>query len=703
MTDGTTERSCPDGIALLAQARAAWSGGRIAEAVRNWRRAATALPDTAAPYVNLAGSGDRSAWVEDAAMSIAPGDSVIARNFGVLAHGRGTVDRAAVYIKRSLVLDPSHAGSVLSLARLAADVDRLPGLDWAERATVADPTGQAGWLMLLRGLLNADRIQDAVARAANVTLPVGRWSDDLLDLVMRVYVVANRYDDAFSVVAELVRRNPLDANVRTVWAMLHRRRGDRARGTREACRSAILEPGSFSAARSAATELCHIEAYEAAEKIYRRCLWIGAGRRFEILENYAVSLHQLGRKAEGDGLLREYLIQAPNHSKSYMNMSAAAIRSDSLPWAERLAKRAVICDDDSAESHYNLAAIRRHMGQAAASRASLDRAMGIDPVKPDYHFSRALLELGDGDPVDGVKRYESRWNVPHFASWRRLSANPSLALPVWSGQRLPEATLAVWGEQGVGDELWFSSYLGWALERVGRAVLEVTPNLVGLMRRTFPEVDVRPRAKPETDAALAAADLQVPIGGIMLPYGAGAKPVPTGYIATDPARVARMRDRYTGGRNGVRVIGLSWRSVKVKKNASFEAPLDRWRPVFEAGDAIFVSLQYGDVRDDVEQVRQQFGVDLIVDPEVDAYQDVDALAAQLAATDEVVSIANSTVALAHGLAKPVHVILRTIQEDWRYARRRETTRWLPTARCYWQTESGDWSAPMAAVAAQLRG
>ncbi len=124
--------------------------------------------------------------------------------------------------------------------------------------------------------------------------------------------------------------------------------------------------------------------------------------------------------------------------------------------------------------------------------------------------------------------------------------------------------------------------------------------------------------------------------------------------------------------------------------------------MFGLDDAVFVSLQYGDVADDVRLVRERFGVDLLVDPEIDAYRDLDALASQVAAMDTVVSIANSTVALAHGLGKRVHVIARNVQDDWRYARGAETSRWLPTARCVWQTDGRDWATPIAALSKRLR-
>jgi len=124
--------------------------------------------------------------------------------------------------------------------------------------------------------------------------------------------------------------------------------------------------------------------------------------------------------------------------------------------------------------------------------------------------------------------------------------------------------------------------------------------------------------------------------------------------------------------------------------------------VFALADTVFVSLQYGDVGQDARLVRDRFGVELVVDEDIDAYRNLAGLANQVAAVDAVVSIANSTVAMAHAVGRPVGVAARIVQDDWRYARLSPTTRWLPTARCAWQTEGGDWSAPLADLAAWLQ-
>jgi hypothetical protein len=319
-----------------------------------------------------------------------------------------------------------------------------------------------------------------------------------------------------------------------------------------------------------------------------------------------------------------------------------------------------------------------------------------------FRFTRAMLELGDGDASDGLRRYEVRWQVPSFSSSRRLGSEPTLAMPVWQGERRPDATLAVWGEQGIGDELWFASYLSWAAERVGHVVLELAGSLVKTMARSFPNIDVRGRGEPGTEEAIAACELQASLGGLMLPFDAGSRPVPTGYLRADPEQTARLRKRYAADGRGKRVVGLSWRSVKPVQVRSFEVPLDAWEPVFALEDAIFVSLQYGDVSDDARLVRERFGVELIADPEINAYENINGWSAQVAAMDTIVSVANSTVAMAHGLGKPVHVVTRIVQDDWRYARGAETTRWLPTARCAWQTQPDNWASPMSTVANWVR-
>jgi|GEM_PF-700173 len=695
----------PDVNALLDAGRVAWSQGRRDDAIRRWRLASATDPGLVAPYANLAGSGAGrgSLWVENAVETLACDDPVIFKNLGVLALRRGSRARAMQAFRRALVLAPDRASTHEAFAKMPAPGDgQSDALSWAVRAALLRPDDDRSWLRLLGALVGAERVAEAARWVGAIAIPAPDWSTDLLDIASQVCARAGLHDHALRVVDLLIGRRPLAAVPRMVRAVQSRRAGDRERAVREARRAVLLDPGNFDALGTSGTELCHAEKYQASIVQFERALIVAPRLRTAVIENYAVSLQNTVRAEEGDALLREQLVWQPERAKSYVNLSSSAMRSSNLEAAARLARLATVTDDGFAEGHYQLGFVRRHQGWVAAARERFARAISIDARKPDYAFAQSVLELGDGDPVLGAASYESRWNVPSFPSYRSRGSGRELDLPRWQGDVRPDDTLALWGEQGVGDELWFAGYLEWALQRVGRVLLEVTPHLVDLMSSTFPMAEVLPRGEVATESAMAAADLQLPMGSLLSLSGGGSRSVPTGYLKAAEARAAQLRERYTAGRPGVRVVGLSWRSVKPRRKLSFAAPLDDWQPIFALPDTVFVSLQYGAVEAEARRVQERFGVPLIVDPEIDALRSLGDFAAQVEATDTVVSIANSTVAMAHGLDKPMHVLLKIVQEDWRYHRHQETTRWLPTARCVWQTSPGDWSGPLADVAARLR-
>lgn len=703
MTLPATRPDEPDFRSFLDIGRAAWAAGRREDAVRCWRKAVAGQPEMAAGYVNIAGARSGDVWVEGAAATIAPGDPVVAKNLGVLAHERGSTLRASTCLMRSLILAPEAVASIRTYAKLPSEATggSADDLRWSLRAAVCEPGSEPAWSNLLLRLLRAGEPEEAARRAGAIPIAVDRWSPGLLTLAGRVYSKGNRTEEGLGVAQRLVERRPGEGFGYVLRALFRRRVGDDDGAMRDARRAAIADPASFDAECAAATMFCHIKEHDSAVRQFRRCLRIDAGRRREVLENLVISLLQGPELDKGERLLREMLVAGPEQAELYISASSAYYLRADLGSAARYGRIALAADPANGNACYQMASVRRHQGRIEEARTLLRMAVARNPEKAKYRFAQALLELGDGDAAAGVQLYDARWDMRTFPAFRRLGAAPSLPLPVWQGDIRPHATLAIWGEQGVGDEIWFAAYLAWAVPRVRRIVLEVTPHLVALLQRSFPTVTVLPRKEPETEAAMAAADMQLPLGGLMRVYGAAALPVPTGYLATDPQRVAQLRRRYTAGATDRRVIGVSWRSIKPTYIKSFEAGLEHWDRIFALEDAVFVSLQYGDVTRDVAQVAQRYGRMLLVDRDIDAYRDLDAFAAQVAAVDVVVSVGNSTVAMAHALDKPVHVLVRAIQEDWRYARHRERTHWLPTARCAWQPSGGGWTVPIGQVAKRL--
>ena len=113
-----------------------------------------------------------------------------------------------------------------------------------------------------------------------------------------------------------------------------------------------------------------------------------------------------------------------------------------------------------------------------------------------------------------------------------------------------------------------------------------------------------------------------------------------------------------------------------------------------------MNLQYGDCADDLAAVRDQFGVVVHQDAEVDQMRSLDDFAAQIAALDLVVAASNTTVHMAGALGRPVWTMLPFVP-DWRWQMGRDDTLWYPDMRLFRQPALGDWPAVFERVGSEL--
>ena len=110
----------------------------------------------------------------------------------------------------------------------------------------------------------------------------------------------------------------------------------------------------------------------------------------------------------------------------------------------------------------------------------------------------------------------------------------------------------------------------------------------------------------------------------------------------------------------------------------------------------FVNVQYGECRDEIASVARDTGVEIYQDGEIDTFNDLDGLAAQLAALDLTISIDNSTVHMAGALGRPTWVLL-PLACDWRWLKDREESPWYPSLRLFRQSSPGDWAGVITRV------
>ena len=101
-------------------------------------------------------------------------------------------------------------------------------------------------------------------------------------------------------------------------------------------------------------------------------------------------------------------------------------------------------------------------------------------------------------------------------------------------------------------------------------------------------------------------------------------------------------------------------------------------------------------------MANSLGISIVTDHEIDARNDLEGLASQICALDQIISIDNTTVHLAAALGTPVWTML-TQFPHWLWGLKGQHSGWYPSVRLFRQTERGDWTPVLAEIGDALNG
>jgi len=304
-----------------------------------------------------------------------------------------------------------------------------------------------------------------------------------------------------------------------------------------------------------------------------------------------------------------------------------------------------------------------------------------------------LVELG----YAALRLDEPQLGVEFLHAARSGSRKPD----DWRGEPIPDGTLVIRiaekASQGLAVGLDAIGHIRAAAARAARTVVIVEPRMVPLFQRTLPEVTVLPfgtELKPHLQGK--AVETDVNDLKFLIGYDADTVRRLNVPMLADPAITRTLRDRYQRGRS-IPLVGASWSSTHYGKDLP---GLEHWAQLIADVPAQFVSLQYGDIANEVTALNGGVPERLVVDPEIDQLKDMDSFASQIAALDLVVSISNSGAQRGGALGQRMILVREDLfRRNWSYLSGQVP--WYPRTSVIGK-DGRPWSAAFGDIIAESR-
>ncbi|MCB1764564.1 MAG: tetratricopeptide repeat protein [Candidatus Competibacteraceae bacterium] len=371
-----------------------------------------------------------------------------------------------------------------------------------------------------------------------------------------------------------------------------------------------------------------------------------------------------------------------------------------LAEAVRLLREAITLRPDYFEAIHKLANCLEEQGQLVEALTYYHAAIALRPDNPKPRQNAVFVELALGNLDAGWADYELRL-ANYQLGGSQTCQSP---FPTWQGEDLTGRAILVYAEQGIGDQILFTSCIPDLLARARRVMIVIDPRLGPIYARSFPHATIYPTYAPNScdwTGQVTDCDYQIAVGSLPRWLRTRIEDFPNrpAFLQADPARVTEWRARLDTLGNNILKVGICWRSgLRSGTRNRYYTPIETWGPILTQPGVTFVNLQYDECAEELAQIQTQFGVEVVNFADLDLRNDQDGVAALMSALDLVISAPTAVAALAAALGRPV----------WYYGRSWPSLGtnympWFPTLRIFPKLDvEAPWDGVIEAIAAALQ-
>lgn len=392
-----------------------------------------------------------------------------------------------------------------------------------------------------------------------------------------------------------------------------------------------------------------------------------------------------------------FLIQNYNNSKKYAEM-AIKIDNNNYRGYLNLAINLLELEDAHGAIHNlnlakninpkipsiynNLGVAYRYLGDKTKALENYHAAINLDQKNYDAFYNLSLVLLSNNNFKNGWRNYEYRL-LKKDSPLRYIKFKK----PIWN-KNLGYKRILLWGEQGIGEQIIFSSMIKDAINDFDEVTILINTKLLKVFSDSFPNAKVI-----DTNGKLSEDmfDYHFPLCSLGLIYRQELEDF------TDKEVKLNFNAPSIIQKSAKLKCCLSWKSLNKKSGSSRSVSLENLKDIISINEIDFYDIQYSNEDEEIKKFENKYNFQIKKIGNIDKYNDIYSLLRFIKSCSFVISISNTNIHLSCSIGVPTLMLLPKLDMGttfyWSNTKEGKNI-WYPSLRIFQQCKINSWEKPI---------
>jgi tetratricopeptide (TPR) repeat protein len=345
--------------------------------------------------------------------------------------------------------------------------------------------------------------------------------------------------------------------------------------------------------------------------------------------------------------------------------------------------KAISIKQDFYECVFHQALCLEFTGNFKKSLVKYDQCIKINPNYNLALLNKSQLLLKMGDYVQGWHIYKTRWLTAMENEHYLLNKDNEL-----NNREDLSKKIFIWPEQGIGDQILFSSLLNDFNNIAKDLTLSIDKRLVSLFQRSFPKIKI---ISKEEAQFFDDYDKHLPIGNLGLfvrNHISKFKNQKKQFLFPDEIK----RNHFLSTFNNKKEIlcGFSVTSKNHRYGESKSIDLKLFAKNLKRYNFKYINLDYENNNLELENAKNKYGLNIFDTVNIDKFNDIESLVALISCCQLVITVSNVTAHLAGSLGIKTILLAPYGYGKFWYWSDKEFSKWYPSVQIIHQKNHSGW-------------